>query len=202
MNASSTSRSDRGRTATSFPSESFIISSDRSPILKPLGGGLLPGGGLPEWVVRRLEGCRHLYLQQQHLEAQKLLQQPGAQQQQLRRWVGAGPPIVLLGAGTPHKPAVLDPAGYVLHESTAYAAYLMSHGVPAGDLLKEAQSYDTVGNAYFSLVIHSLPAGWRCAQGGEPGCAGMGAGGWGLPRPPTDAADAAVGSTYSAGLTC
>lgn len=70
-------------------------------------------------------------------------------------------PIVLLGAGTPHKRTVLNPAGYVLHESTAYAAYLMKRGVPAKDLLKECQSYDTVGNGYFSLVMHALPAGWK-----------------------------------------
>ncbi len=34
-------------------------------------------------------------------------------------------------------------------------------GVPAKHVLKEVSSYDTVGNAYFSLVIHALPADWR-----------------------------------------
>lgn len=37
-------------------------------------------------------------------------------------------------------------------------------GVPAKNLLKEVSSYDTVGNAYFFLVIHALPAGWRSAM--------------------------------------
>lgn len=34
-------------------------------------------------------------------------------------------------------------------------------GVPPQQLLKEVQSYDTVGNAYFSLTIHAVPAGHR-----------------------------------------
>jgi hypothetical protein len=38
---------------------------------------------------------------------------------------------------------------------------LPHQGVPPSHLLKESQSYDTVGNAYFSLTIHALPAGWR-----------------------------------------
>ena len=37
-------------------------------------------------------------------------------------------------------------------------------GIPAKNLLKEVSSYDTVGNAYFCLVIHALPAGWRSAM--------------------------------------
>ncbi|PSC72031.1 Rossmann-like alpha beta alpha sandwich fold isoform B [Micractinium conductrix] len=151
-----------------------------------LGGGLLPDGGLPEWVVRRLEGCLHLYQQQ----AQRSLAavaataiSNGAAALSLTDGNGSGaglptastqlpggftqlttpgaPPIVLLGAGTPHKPPVIDAGGYVLHESTAYADWLLQRGVPAGDLLKEAQSYDTVGNAYFSLLQHAVPAGWR-----------------------------------------
>lgn len=36
-----------------------------------------------------------------------------------------------------HRP--MPQAGFVLHESTAYAAYLMRRGVPAADLLKEGQ---------------------------------------------------------------
>ena len=159
-----------------------------------LGGGLLPDGGLPEWVVRRLEGARHLYMQQP-THPQKQQQQayapaavagaagstpgatpPAADWRQPEAGAAAaaaaqsGCPIVLLGAGTPHKPAVVDAAGFVLHESTAYAAYLVRRGVPAAHLLKEACSYDTVGNGYFSLLIHALPAGWRCARALVRGC--------------------------------
>lgn len=94
-------------------------------------------GSLPPWVDRRLDGAAHIY----RLQAKRC-------------------PVVLLGAGTPHKRPVLDDAGFVLHESTAYASYLMQHGLPAEDLLKETSSYDTVGNAYFSATMHALPAGW------------------------------------------
>lgn len=37
----------------------------------------------------------------------------------------------------------------------------MAQGCDPASLLKEVSSYDTVGNAYFSLTIHSIPAGWR-----------------------------------------
>lgn len=118
--------------------ESNPVRQDYDAILV-LGGGLTPTGDLPPWVVRRLDGAHYIYSQQPNPT-----------------------PILLLGAGTPHKRPVLDPAGFVLHESTAYARYLLKeHAVPAAHLLKETSSYDTVGNAYFSLTMHALPAGWR-----------------------------------------
>ena len=71
-------------------------------------------------------------------------------------------PILCSGGGTPHIPAVLGPTGHVIHESTAYAHYLASErDVPASCILKETASYDTIGNAYFSIKSHVLPAGWR-----------------------------------------
>jgi hypothetical protein len=69
--------------------------------------------------------------------------------------------VLLLGAGTPHKRPVLDAAGFVRHESTAYASRLMAAGLPAAHLLKETSSYDTVGNGYFAATMHAVPAGWR-----------------------------------------
>ena len=109
-----------------------------------LGGGLLPKGEVPPWVVRRLEGALQLH--------QNSKRRSGKQR---------GTPIVLLGAGTPHKPPVITPDGLVLHEATAYAEYLLQREVNALDLYKECQSYDTVGNAYFSLTMHAMPACWR-----------------------------------------
>lgn len=148
-----------------------------------LGGGLLPDGGLPEWVLRRLEGSLQLYQQQIEQQAQQQQQQleqdlllssttpaaPSSSSSGTAAWgpaaavaAATGPcPLLMLGAATPHKPPVLDELGHVLYESTAYAAYLISRGVPAVDLLKETQSSDTVGNGYFSLLMHALPAGWR-----------------------------------------
>lgn len=141
-----------------------------------LGGGLLPDGGLPEWVCRRLEGGLALFQRQQEKEWEQHQHQPQQQQQQQNGKgpvadaataaatspaAAAGPALVLLGAGTPHKRPVLDSGGHVLHEATAYASFLVQRGVPPGALLKEVQSYDTVGNGYFSALIHAVPAGWR-----------------------------------------
>ena len=39
------------------------IRSDYDAVLV-LGGGLLPDGGLPPWVTRRLDGALHIYHQQ------------------------------------------------------------------------------------------------------------------------------------------
>ncbi|KAI8465339.1 MAG: DUF218 domain-containing protein [Monoraphidium minutum] len=103
-----------------------------------LAGGVHEDGVLPEWVTRRLDTAYDVHLLQQ------------------RRC-----PILFLGGGTPHKPAVLTPTGHVLHESTACASYLLDRGAAPGALLKEASSFDTVGNAYFALTIHAIPAGWR-----------------------------------------
>ena len=75
---------------------------------------------------------------------------------------GRNIPILCSGGGTPHVPAVLGPTGHVIHESTAYAHYLATEqDVPASCILKETSSYDTIGNAYFSIKTHVLPAGWR-----------------------------------------
>jgi Uncharacterized conserved protein len=102
-------------------------------ILVP-GGGVRDHGELPEWVRPRLE--RAAALQQ-------------------------GEPIILLSAGTPHKPPPLDPHGFPILESRAGAAYLLARGIPASQLLTETASYDTIGNAYFSKVIHVDPRGFR-----------------------------------------
>ena len=39
---------------------------------------------------------------------------------------GAGP-VLCLGGGTPHKPAILSETGHVIHEGSAYASYLLKH---------------------------------------------------------------------------
>ena len=38
-------------------------------------------------------------------------------------------------------------------------------GMPAKSILREAASFDTIGNAFFALTMHAIPAGWRCAPG-------------------------------------
>jgi hypothetical protein len=102
-------------------------------ILVP-GGGVRQGGEIPAWVERRLERA-------------------AARQQ--------GEPIILLSAGTPHRPPPLDGNGFPIFESRAAASYLLAHGIPASQLLTETSSYDTIGNAYFSKVIHVDPRAFR-----------------------------------------
>ncbi|KAG2485407.1 hypothetical protein HYH03_015893 [Edaphochlamys debaryana] len=103
-----------------------------------LAGGQTGPDSVPPWAERRLDTCLSLQ------DAQRKTT-----------------PILLLGGGTPHKGPYLDSRGFVIHESTACARYLIDRGADPKTLLKETSSYDTVGNAYFSLTIHALPAGWR-----------------------------------------
>jgi DUF218 domain len=58
--------------------------------------------------------------------------------------------------------------GRVLLEADVCTAWLLSRsgsgaggGLKAKQLLKETMSCDTVGNAYFSFLLHARPARWR-----------------------------------------
>uniref|UniRef100_A0A7S2QT06 DUF218 domain-containing protein n=1 Tax=Chlamydomonas chlamydogama TaxID=225041 RepID=A0A7S2QT06_9CHLO len=114
------------------------VPTDLDAIIMLAGGQTTEGSGLPTWVERRLDACLDL-----------------------QRVQKTNCPIVCLGGGTPHKPPILTPRGYVVHESTACADYLIARGASPSRLLKEVSSYDTVGNAYFALTIHVIPGGWR-----------------------------------------
>ncbi|KAG0559401.1 hypothetical protein KC19_10G101600 [Ceratodon purpureus] len=103
-----------------------------------LAGGQLPGGGVPVWVERRLDKA---------LELHKLN--------------GPKCSIVCLGNGTPHRRPILTPQGFVVHESTSCAEYLIDRGAPVSVLLKEWGSYDTIGNGFFALTQHVIPRRWR-----------------------------------------
>lgn len=94
------------------------------------GGGVRDGGELPIWVKRRLE--RAMQIQQ-------------------------GEYIITLSAGTTHKPPPLDDRGFPIFESIAAANYLVRRGLNPQQILSETSSYDTIGNAYFSRVIHVEP---------------------------------------------
>ena len=99
-----------------------------------LGGGVREGGELPPWVVRRFDRALEL---------------------------SSTAPIVCLSAATVHRPSPLNPEGYPILESVAGAAHLLARGVSAERIQVEASSYDTIGNAYFSKLLHVDPAGWR-----------------------------------------
>ncbi|HEX2980665.1 MAG TPA: YdcF family protein [Anaerolineaceae bacterium] len=97
------------------------------------GGGVRENGALPPWVENRLERALEL--------------------QDRARF------ILLLSAGTPHRPPPLDERGFPLFESLGGARYLLKRGVEVRKLLTETSSYDTLGNAFFSRVIHAEPLG-------------------------------------------
>jgi len=94
------------------------------------GGGVREGGIVPPWVKNRLD--RAIEFHQQDY-------------------------IIALSAGTTHKPPLLDAAGFPIFEAVAGARYLVEHGVEPEKILCETTSYDTMGNAYFSRVIHVEP---------------------------------------------
>jgi len=101
---------------------------------------LIPGGGIkgtndvPLWVQRRLDRAIALH---------------------------RGECIIALSAGTTHKPPPLDNDGFPVYESVVSANYLIKKGIDAGSIRYETCSYDTIGNAYFSKVIHVDPLGFR-----------------------------------------
>lgn len=98
-------------------------------ILVP-GGGVRERGELPLWVQKRLEFAANLQTDEY---------------------------VITLSAGTTHKPPPLDQEGFPIFESVAAARYLIKCGVDANKVLFETSSYDTIGNAYFSRVIHIDP---------------------------------------------
>jgi DUF218 domain len=98
------------------------------------GGGVRDKGELPPWVKIRLDHAIKLHTTEY---------------------------ILVLSAGTVYKAPPLDENGFPIFESIAAAKYLVNHGINPEAILCETSSYDTVGNAYFSRVIHVEPRGFR-----------------------------------------
>jgi hypothetical protein len=98
------------------------------------GGGVRPGGVLPPWVAARFDRALEL---------------------------ADGAWFTPLSAGTPHRPPPLDTRGFPITEARAGAKYLMARGVEPRRILVEASSWDTIGNAWFSRVVHAMPRGFE-----------------------------------------
>ena len=96
-------------------------------ILVP-GGGLREKGELPLYVKNRLDRVIEIHKDEV---------------------------IITLSAGTVHKPPVLDNHGFPVFESIAAADYLVKKNINPDKILTETCSYDTIGNAYFSRMIHT-----------------------------------------------
>ena len=98
------------------------------------GGGVRAGGELPPWVTARLD----------------------------RALAVAGSAYLMpLSAGTPHRAPPLDELGFPWTEARAGARHLVKRGADPGRILMEESSYDTIGNAYFSRMIHAAPRGFQ-----------------------------------------
>ena len=68
------------------------------------------------------------------------------------------PLIITTAWGTPHKPCPHDAAGFEVHESSMNARQLIiNHGIDPSDVVEESVSLETVGNAYFTRVMHCDP---------------------------------------------
>jgi hypothetical protein len=98
------------------------------------GGGVRAGGVLPPWMTARFDRAVEV----------------------------AGDALLMpLSAGTPYRPPPFDDRGFPIFEARAGAEYLVVRGVDPRRILIEESSYDTIGNAYFSRVIHVVPRGLR-----------------------------------------
>lgn len=119
----------------------------------PLDAIVIPGGGsqrdesctsLPLSVRRRLDlGLQRWY---EHIAAF-----PSAPQ----------PYLIVLSAGTVHRPNFINSAGWPISEATSGAQYLVEMSaqgkqpVPPEKILRENVSLDTIGNAFFTRVMHT-----------------------------------------------
>jgi hypothetical protein len=65
--------------------------------------------------------------------------------------------IICLGGGSYHIPAICNSDGFIIHESTSCAEYLINLGIDSKDVYKEWSSYDTIANGYFGFTNHIIP---------------------------------------------
>lgn len=131
------------------------------PLLKsPVDAIVVPGGGsqrgpsarsLPVSVRRRLDlAIVRWYEHQEKFPSSPL------------------PKILVLSAGTVHRPNYVNRGGWPISEASSGAQYILEvteddlrRPIPRELIFQEGVSLDTIGNAYFLRVIHTDPAEWR-----------------------------------------
>jgi len=98
------------------------------------GGGLTKDGCLPLWTKKRLDKVLDIY---------------------------QGEYIITLSGGTVHQSQILDKHGFPIFESFAAADYLLKQGIKREKIIREWMSYDTIGNAFFTRLLHTDPRQWK-----------------------------------------
>ena len=69
---------------------------------------------------------------------------------------GRRPVIITTSRGTPHKPSPHDASGFEIDEADCQARFLMTNlSIPASAILEENMALDTIGNAYFTRLLHT-----------------------------------------------
>jgi uncharacterized SAM-binding protein YcdF (DUF218 family) len=135
--------------------KSAHISTDSSI---PVEAIVIPGGGsqrgkapedLPAYVIARLNAALDYYAYlRQHGHTTNLV-------------------FIVLSFGTVHRPNYVNQDGWVVSEATSEALYLLheakrrSININAEDILRENLSLDTIGNAFFTRILHCDVAGYR-----------------------------------------
>ena len=104
-----------------------------------LGGGLKPDGQIYPHVELRCQEALKLYTEFKAMNK------------------GHAVTILPLSGGTPHKAPPLDQGGFPITEAQGSAKRLLELHVPAEDIMEEAFSLDTLGNAYWLRLIHIEP---------------------------------------------
>lgn len=107
-------------------------------IIFVLAGGLNKENRNHQWVVRRLNLAARLW-------------------KFSKKTTGKSRQILCLGGGTYHKPSPRNHQGFVMHESTVCAQYLISIGIPHNHIMREWSSYDTIANGWFALTNYAMP---------------------------------------------
>lgn len=111
-----------------------------------LGGGLRADGTVPTWVENRCAKAAQIYLR----EKEKIMNGKSEKYTGIR--------IITTSLGTPYKPNPRDERGFMYREGSSSTLYLhKTLGVMLEDIYEEIYSLDTIGNAYFTRMLHLDP---------------------------------------------
>lgn len=93
-----------------------------------LGGGVLDDGSLPIWVLRRIKKALDFKDKTKY--------------------------FITSSAYTINKKPIINKMGFPVNESVKMGELLVKAGIDKSRILTERWSHDTIGNAYFTRLIH------------------------------------------------